>query len=94
MMTKPARKTAAKLNRSKKAKQAAAGIDSKRSTKTAAVLAMLETRNGATVTEMAASTGWQHHSVRGFLSGTVKKKLGREIASELVDGERRYRIAG
>ena len=55
---------------------------------------MLETKNGATVTEMAASTGWQHHSVRGFLSGTIKKKLGREIASELVDGERRYKIAG
>ena len=69
-------------------------IDSKRTTKSASVIAMLETKNGATVTEMAASTGWQHHSVRGFLSGTIKKKLGREIASELVDGERRYRVAG
>ncbi len=69
-------------------------IDSKRTTKSASVIAMLETKNGATVTEMAASTGWQHHSVRGFLSGTIKKKLGREIASELVDGERRYKIAG
>ena len=69
-------------------------IDSKRTTKSASVIAMLETKNGATVTEMAASTGWQHHSVRGFLSGTTKKKLGREIASELVDGERRYKIAG
>ena len=93
-MTKPARKTAAKLNRSKKAYLPVAHVGGRRSTKTAAVLAMLETRNGASVTEMAASTGWQHHSVRGFLSGTIKKKLGREIASELVDGERRYRIAG
>ena len=93
-MTKPARKTAAKLNGGKKTKSPVAVIDSKRTTKSAAVLAMLETRNGASVTEMAASTGWQNHSVRGFLSGTIKKKLGREIASELVDGERRYRIAG
>jgi len=95
-MTKPARKTAAKINGLKlqKAKQHAAGAGGKPSTKSAAILAMLASRNGVTVTELAASTGWQKHSVRGFLSGTVKKKLGREIASEVVDGERRYRIAG
>ena len=93
-MTKPARKTATKLNGLKKAKPPVAVIDSKRTTKSATVITMLETKNGATDTEMAASTGWQHHSVQGFLSGTVKKKLGREIASELVDGERRYKIAG
>ena len=93
-MTKPARKTTAKLKRSKKANRLVADVGDIRSTKTAAILAMLETKNGASVTEMAASTGWQHHSVRGFLSGTVKKKLGREIASELVDGTRRYKIAG
>lgn len=92
-MSKPIKKTSAKLNGLKKAKPHAAEIDGKRSTKSATVVAMLETRKGATVAEMAASTGWQNHSVRGFLSGTVKKKLGREIASELVDGERRYRIA-
>ena len=93
-MTKPARKTTAKLNGSKKAKPPVAAIDSKRTTKSAAVLAMLESRNGTTIAEMAASTGWQKHSVRGFLSGTVKKKLGRGIVSEVVDGDRRYRIAG
>ena len=92
-MTKPIKKTSAKLNGLKKAKPHAAEIGGKRSTKSATVVAMLETRNGATVAEMASSTGWQNHSVRGFLSGTVKKKLGREIASEIVDGERRYRIA-
>ena len=94
IMTKPARKTAAKLNRSKKANPPVADVGGKRTTKSATVITMLETKSGATVTEMAASTGWQNHSVRGFLSGTVKKKLGRDIASELVDGERRYRIAG
>ena len=75
-MTKPARKTASKLSVLKKAKQHAAGTDSKGSTKSATVLAMLECRDGVTIAELAASTGWQNHSVRGFLSGTVKKKLG------------------
>ena len=93
-MTKPARKTSAKPKGLKKAKPPVADLGGKRKTKSAIVLAMLESRSGTTVAEMAASTGWQNHSVRGFLSGTVKKKLGREIVNEIVDGERRYRIAG
>ena len=93
-MTKPARKTAAKPKGLKMANLPVANVEGKRSTKSATVLALLESRKGTTVSEIAASTGWQSHSVRGFLSGTVKKKLGRQIASEVVDGERRYRIAG
>ena len=93
-MTKPAKKANAKPKGLKKANLPVADGGGKRRTKSAIVVAMLESRNGTTITELAASTGWQNHSVRGFLSGTVKKKLGRQIASELVDGERRYRIAG
>ncbi len=37
---------------------------------------MLSSKNGATITEMTGSTGWQDHSVRGFLSGIIKKKFG------------------
>jgi Protein of unknown function (DUF3489) len=44
--------------------------------------------------ELQAATGWQQHSVRGFLAGTVKKKLGLTLLSEKPDvGPRRYRIA-
>ena len=93
-MTKPARKTGTTHKASKRTKPPIADVGSTRSTKSATVLAMLEGSKGTTVSEIAASTGWQNHSVRGFLSGTVKKKLGRQLASEMVDGERRYRIAG
>ncbi|MBI2719076.1 MAG: DUF3489 domain-containing protein [Rhizobiales bacterium] len=93
-MTKPAKKVNAKPKGLKKANPPVADRGGKRKTKSAIVLSMLGSRSGTTVAEMAAPTGWQNHSVRGFLSGTVKKKLGRDIASELVDGERRYRIAG
>ena len=58
-------------------------------------LDLLGRRNGATVIELSEATGWQPHSVRGFLSGTVKKKLGFLLdASAGSDGERRYRLAG
>jgi hypothetical protein len=42
---------------------------------------------------LVAASGWQAHSVRGFLSGTLKKKHGLTVASEKADGIRRYRIA-
>ncbi|WP_421694487.1 DUF3489 domain-containing protein [Aestuariivirga sp.] len=62
-------------------------------TKSASVLALLMSKDGATITDISAATGWQNHSIRGFLSGTVKKKLGREVSSAVVDGKRRYRLA-
>lgn len=45
-------------------------------TKTARILALLERTDGASLDELMAATGWQAHSVRGFLSGTVRKKRG------------------
>ncbi len=56
------------------------------------ITAMLETRDGASVADLMDATGWQAHSVRGFLSGTLKKKLGYTVTSERHDGVRRYRI--
>ena len=63
-------------------------------TKAAAITTLLNRESGATLAELTAATGWQPHSVRGFLSGTLKKKLGYAVASERSeDGVRRYRIA-
>lgn len=56
-------------------------------------LELLRRSDGACVEELQAATGWQAHSVRGFLSGTIKKKLGLTLRSERTgDGTRRYRI--
>ncbi len=60
-----------------------------------AILALLRQKDGATVTELAAATGWQEHSVRGFLSGTIRKKLGLPLISDKPEGgERRYFLPG
>ncbi|MBA3517078.1 MAG: DUF3489 domain-containing protein [Rhizobiales bacterium] len=57
------------------------------------ITALLKQVTGATLAELTAATGWQAHSVRGFLSGTLKKKLGYTVESERGDdGVRRYRI--
>lgn len=51
---------------------------------------LLARKNGATITEMMQATGWQQHSVRGALAGSLKKR-GLIIVSEKIDGNRRYR---
>ncbi len=63
--------------------------------KTAKVLDLLRRPGGATAKELMKATGWQPHSVRGFLSGTVGKKLGLALQSTKgEDGERRYSLKG
>lgn len=53
---------------------------------------LLRRPGGTTVEAMMAATGWQAHSVRGAMSGAVKKRLGLAITSEKIDGVRVYRI--
>jgi len=55
-------------------------------TKQAQIIAMLERPGGASVPEIVAETGWLAHSVRGLISGALKKKLGLPIVSEKVEG--------
>src|SRR5436305_10326381 len=61
--------------------------------KQAAVIAMLERPEGATVEEVASAMGWQRHTVRGLFSGTLKKKLGFALSSATEERGRVYRIA-
>jgi hypothetical protein len=55
---------------------------------------MLQSSTGATITAMMKATGWQKHSVRGFLAGVVRKRLKLKLESTKVGDDRIYRIAG
>ena len=61
--------------------------------KQAQLITMLQTPDGATIAEIAAAFGWQLHTVRGAIAGTLKKKLGLDVTSEKIDGRGRvYRL--
>jgi len=63
-------------------------------TKHAQLLQLLNRPEGASIEDMMQATQWQQHSVRGFLAGTVKKKMGLPLTSSKAEGDvRRYRIA-
>lgn len=54
---------------------------------------MLQSPKGTTIAAMMKATGWQQHSVRGFLAGVIRKRLKLKLDSQKVDGNRIYRIA-
>jgi hypothetical protein len=63
--------------------------------KKAIVLDMLKRKAGATMAEIAKATDWQNHTIRGFISGTLTKKMGLAIESTKSEsGDRTYRITG
>lgn len=77
------------VRRGGKSKQPAA----QRDTKQATLIALLRRKQGATIVELSEATGWQAHSVRGAISGSLKKKLGLAVTSDAVEGRGRvYRI--
>ena len=57
------------------------------------LVTLLKRPEGATVEQLSKATGWQIHSVRGAMAGTLKKRFGFVISSEKADGVRTYRIA-
>ena len=61
--------------------------------KGATIIELLRRKEGATLADLTKATGWQPHSVRGFLSAQVGKKLGLKLqSSKAEDGPRLYRI--
>jgi len=83
--TKQARTTARNTS-AKRASDAA-------NTKKEKVIRLLKRSKGATITDLQRATGWQAQSVRGFLSGTLKKRLGLTLSSKRsAHGIRRYRL--
>ena len=85
--TKARPKKETKPTRAKEAKTPREG------SKTAKVLALLGRKEGATLAQLMKATGWQAHSVRGFLSGALGKKMRLKIESKKSDvGERVYSL--
>src|SRR5690349_7391768 len=76
----------------KQSKSNPAGNESRPDTKAGTVRALLKRTSGATLAELLAATVWQPHSVRGFMSGTVRKRMGLVLVSEPTTDGRRYRI--
>ena len=69
-------------------------IELRAGSKKAKVIQMLQRPDGATLEGLMKATGWQAHSVRGFLSAAVSKKMGLAVNStKRDDGQRVYRIA-
>jgi Protein of unknown function (DUF3489) len=100
--SKKASKAAAKKEAKKSAKPASkkaskAKDDAKvprEFSKKAIVLDLLRRKDGATMAEIAKATDWQNHSIRGFISGNLTKKMGLTVESTKNEaGERTYRIA-
>jgi hypothetical protein len=89
--TTSAKKTAKAPRKAKLAK----GDGARDGSKTAKILDLLKRPGGATTKELMRTTGWQPHSLRGFLSGTVGKKMGLAVTSAKGDdGERSYSVKG
>jgi hypothetical protein len=97
-------KSAKKQSPAKSASSAPAAKPSKRTasdakpknsnpdSKQSRIIAMLQSPAGATIAAMMQVTGWQQHSVRGFLAGVVRKRLKLKLESKKVDGNRVYQI--
>jgi hypothetical protein len=81
-------------NGKKRAKGGEKATAARDGSKKAEVLGLLQRKGGATLSQIMKATGWQAHSVRGFISGALGKKMGLTVDSvRREDGERIYSIA-
>lgn len=71
---------------------APAPAPSARMTRGGTMIELMRGDAGATVSELAGAVGWQAHSVRGFLSGTLKKRIDLKVVTTREDGVTRYRV--
>src|SRR5882672_6586321 len=86
-------KTAAKAAKGKRGKAGSKPAAARDGSKKATVLGLLQRKGGATLAQIMKATGWQAHSVRGFISGALGKKMGLTVESvRREDGERVYSI--
>jgi hypothetical protein len=93
MATKKSTTTPRRTHKTPATKTAPTRVAKSDETKKDTVLRLLRRQDGASVAEIATETGWQAHSVRGFLTATVRKKLELPLISTKVEGaERRYHI--
>jgi Protein of unknown function (DUF3489) len=94
--TKVATRSAARKISNGKSRARSASVSSRSAvrtdTKHSRIIAMLRAPAGTTIVAIMAATDWQQHSVRGFLAGVVRKKLGLNLVSEQTDKGRIYRI--
>jgi len=74
------------------AKQSVAPLHNMRTTKQSQVIALLRSPSGTSIAAIMKATGWQQHSVRGFLTGVVSKRLKLKLTSEKTDNGLVYRI--
>jgi hypothetical protein len=92
-----AKPAATASNKTKFAKTVAAdpsSVSARENSKIANMITLLRRAEGATLEQLVKVTGWQVHSVRGAMSGSLKKKLGLVLTSSKTDKVRIYRIVG
>jgi len=93
-MTKPKKPTTKPITRGTKARTPPTQAADASKTKLGRLEGMLRRVEGATISQIAKALDWQMHSVRGAISGSLKKKQGLTVVTEkAADGERVYRIA-
>jgi hypothetical protein len=99
-MSKSKTHTAGSSGRTRPVLRAPAGGEGKVTTASAnpskllTIIAMLRRPDGATIADLVVATDWKPNSVRGAISGAIKKRRLMKVISEVADGVRTYRIAG